>query len=153
MNIQWQMTLSSPRQAQLHIAATCTAFPHWSSWADRLQISFEASWGGSLRKLWTLYFNTFSFVPKCFLICFRTIFKYCLLWSLWPDWLQISCDASWVRSILKWWKLCGLSIFCIFSFIFQPHFLKLSPLKFLGRLTSYFMWGILGRDYAQAAIF
>ena len=38
---------------------------------------------------------------------------------------------------------------CILQFFrhfFQTHFQTLSPLKFLGRLTSNFMLGILGRD-------
>ena len=87
-----------------------------------------------------------TFSPNFFSFFFRPIFKCYLLLSLWTDWLQISCEASWDGALLQLWKLCWLSIFCLFCncfFIFSAQFSNF--LKILGRLTSNFMWGIVGR--------
>ena len=70
---------------------------------------------------------------------FMPIFKSYLPWSLWTDWLQISCEAFWWGSLLKLWKLCWLSIFCLFcnGLILSAQFSNF--LKILCRLTSNFM--------------
>ena len=86
------------------------------------------------------------FLP-IFLHFFSPIFKCYLLRSLWTDWLQISCEASWGGFLVMLWKLCWLSIVCIFCIFFiiffQSNFQMLSCLKFLDWLTSNCMWGIL----------
>ena len=93
----------------------------WSSLADWLQILCAASWGGSLPKLEKLcWFNNFFIFANLFFIFFRLFFK-CYLLCLLPDYLQISCEASWGGFLLQLWKLCWLTIFCNF-FIFSAQF-------------------------------
>ena len=87
------------------------------------------------------------------------IFKRYLLWTSRADGLEIWCEASWVGSLPKLWKLCrcsnfvsrvlrpmGLLLVCYYRCIRhsnRPDVKTLSPLTFMDWLALNFMWGIL----------
>ena len=87
----------------------CNFFHFFSpNWPINFKFYVRHSGEGLYQSYRNYAIHQFFHFCQFFLHFFVPIFKHYLLWSLWTDWLQISCEAFWGGSLLKLLKLCQI---------------------------------------------